>query len=761
MRCFSRLFLPFFLCSLMCFFSCGNKIPEKKGFQELHLYSYDKKSRSLNLSKSDSDTYLYYYLKDVDVDGGMLSNDGNIQNSLEVRFVAPQNDTEVILAFLYQSDFTKDKLNSSLPERPLSKCTLPAGKSAVVSLAFPAGNIKIKGFLVHSKDDVTIQDIAKTKTVTGFTETESEVSWSFDAEGGDMETFADKIPQEIGFQTLRLYAYGKDSESLSLSETSSASYLFYYLKDADFAKGILAQSGNIPQSLEVRFAPPKKDADVIVAFLYDSDFIKDKLSENLAERPLAKCTVPAGKSTRVRLAFPADKTKVKGFLVYSAGTVSVDDVAKTDAVIGWSSTDGEVSWSFGAKGGDAKSFVSYTGNDAMTADFSTSSGLSSALDGSVQEYVRIYYRDDERDAGSNGRQGVAVISAGGNKFTVRRSPQPQKSEFYVPYLFGAGKNGSENRRINIESGATMVCGIEYVYVPTISGFSKKGERLPAAIKSDLGCIPTWPSELWRRKDFELFQWDMFPNMLLFDFANYKIQDDYLKRLAFYVEKTGYRGKLWADKDIANLHGYNAHDYRAESLANFYNAAIDENFTLNESEYFLRDILALYEIIRLDADGVHFVPGKGGIISISKESPVYLRTSLLAHESFHGIYFVDEAFREKVSEVCATMDQKSLQFLKSYFASQPTLGYDLNDTYLVENEIMAYIMQQSVSAQASYFADNIAWRGSVMNALPDLASYVRQTKASGLTAAASMLDEYVFNRWGLNSGRTSMVSVSQR
>jgi len=749
------------LCSILCSFSCEYKIPEKKGFQELRLYSYDKKSESLSLSREDPDSYLYYYLKDADVDGGMLSNTGNTQSSLEVCFSPAPKDSNVIVAFLYQSDFANGKLNSALPERPLAKCLLPAGKTVRVSLAFPNDGAKLKGFLVYSEDDVLIMDVSKTTVAFGFTENETEVSWSFGPEGGDMETFADKMPPKPGFQSLKLFAYGKASESLSLYEYDPEQYLCYYTKENDFENAFSSQSGKIPQSLEVRFAPGEKDADVMVGFLYEDDFINDKLVENLPGRPLAKCSVSAGKYTRVRLAFPADRAKIKGFLVYSAGTVSVDDVSKTDSVIGWSSTENDVSWSFGAEGGDSRSLVTYTGNDSMIVDFGASVGSYAASDESVQEYVRICYRDNKSDAGSNGKQGVVVFSAGDNKFTVRRSPQPQKSEFYVPYLFGtANAPSGKNRSISVSSGAKMVTGMEYYFTPVVVEDSEDGKRLPSAIKSDLGCIPTWPSNLWHRKDFELFQWDLFPNILLFDFADYKIQDNYLKRLAFYVEKVGYRGSLWADKDIANLHGYNAHDYRAESLASFFNVAMDEHFSLNESEYFLRDILVQYGIIKQYDDG-SFVPGKGGIISISKESPVYLRTSLLAHESFHGIYFVEEAFRGKVSEVCTVMDQKSLNFLKSYFASQPTLGYDLNDTYLVENEIMAYIMQQSVNAQSSYFADNIAWRGSVMEALPDLASYVRSTRASGLTAAAAMLDEYVFSRWGLNAGRTSMVSVSQK
>ena len=110
------------LCGILCSFSCAYKIPEKKGFQELRLYSYDKKSESLSLSSEDSESYLYYYLKDADVESGMLSNTGSTQSSLEVCFSPAPKDSNVIVAFLYQSDFVNGKLISALPERPLAKC---------------------------------------------------------------------------------------------------------------------------------------------------------------------------------------------------------------------------------------------------------------------------------------------------------------------------------------------------------------------------------------------------------------------------------------------------------------------------------------------------------------------------------------------------------------------------------------------------------------------------------------------------------------
>ena len=51
-----------------------------------------------------------------------------------------------------------------------------------------------------------------------------------------------------------------------------------------------------------------------------------------------------------------------------------------------------------------------------------------------------------------------------------------------------------------------------------------------------------------------------------------MQDDLLKRMAFFTEKEGFRGRLAADEEIKDLHGFNAHDYRAETLAAFFDLA---------------------------------------------------------------------------------------------------------------------------------------------------------------------------------------------
>ena len=56
------------------------------------------------------------------------------------------------------------------------------------------------------------------------------------------------------------------------------------------------------------------------------------------------------------------------------------------------------------------------------------------------------------------------------------------------------------------------------------------------IKIDPGLLMQWPQQNWRGKDYEVFEWDRFPGILFFDTLNYSVQNDFFRRLAFFVEK---------------------------------------------------------------------------------------------------------------------------------------------------------------------------------------------------------------------------------
>ena len=51
-------------------------------------------------------------------------------------------------------------------------------------------------------------------------------------------------------------------------------------------------------------------------------------------------------------------------------------------------------------------------------------------------------------------------------------------------------------------------------------------------------------------------------------------------------------------------------------------------------------------------------------------------------------------------------------LTGYFTITPTLNYDIEDRYLIENEFMAYLLQQTLQQTPQYFI-NMSNRGSVL------------------------------------------------
>jgi hypothetical protein len=234
----------------------------------------------------------------------------------------------------------------------------------------------------------------------------------------------------------------------------------------------------------------------------------------------------------------------------------------------------------------------------------------------------------------------------------------------------------------------------------------------------------------------------------------------LKRLAFFVEKTGFRGRLASDREIEGLHGWNAHDYRAEDLEAFFQAARDERFPLLAEERELAQIL-------LDAGIIHragekLQAGEGGIISISRESPDYLRARFMAHEGFHGIFFIDEDFRAFSRGRWQQLSPAAKRFMVSYFGYQQ---YDINDEYILINEFMAHVLQQSVSQAAFYFGVTLpsrietSWRRGDLPA-KDQASGSWPVLAEAFTREAEAFSGYVEKRWGLAAGRVSLVMVGQ-
>jgi hypothetical protein len=319
----------------------------------------------------------------------------------------------------------------------------------------------------------------------------------------------------------------------------------------------------------------------------------------------------------------------------------------------------------------------------------------------------------------------------------------------------------------IVPGVFIVPGSFPLVVNSITANSKSVKLLPAGqrpfpgpITADPGLILAWPREAFRDPRLEVFRWEGFPQVLVFDMSDYAMQDRFLKRLAFFVEKAGFRGRLAGDEEIASLHGWNAHDYRASSLAAFFEAARQKSFPLLKEEKELESILLNEGILRKGSGGT-IEEGEGAIVSISRESETYLRTMFMVHEGFHGLYFIDSDFRDYSRRRWESLPQVPKRFILSYFGYQ---AYDTRDTDLVINEFMAHLLQQPVSQAAKYFGETLAgridesdWRRSVLPP-KDEATGTWPELAKAFTAEAQAFSSYVNRRFGLAAGRVRKVSM---
>jgi hypothetical protein len=267
--------------------------------------------------------------------------------------------------------------------------------------------------------------------------------------------------------------------------------------------------------------------------------------------------------------------------------------------------------------------------------------------------------------------------------------------------------------------------------------------------ADLGRVLRSPAS---GADYDLYRWDLLPSVLIFDFRDYAAQDSYLKRLAFFVEKAGYKGKLADDGAIAGLHGWNAHDYRAEDLAAFFETARQTAFRLDPQEETLKKIL-LDRGILVEIGG-SIRPGQGAIVSISRESQGYLRSLFLTHETSHAIFFTDPDYRAFVQKTWASIPPEEKWFWRVYFR---WMEYDTSDSYLMANEFQAYLLQQPVALVEGYFTKNLAARLAEKH--PELKEQIDAYMAKygpSFEERAKTIESWLAAKYGFYAGRGNFI-----
>ena len=190
---------------------------------------------------------------------------------------------------------------------------------------------------------------------------------------------------------------------------------------------------------------------------------------------------------------------------------------------------------------------------------------------------------------------------------------------------------------------------------------------------------------WRQGDYEVYLWEVLPDILFFDTLNYRVQSLFFKRIAFFVEKQDFRGKVLSWDRVNNQHGYNAHNYGASDLADFFTKAAPES--LSPQERMLRDICVRNGIILETSRG--YIALGGGILSISRESTLEHRKYLLTHEFFHGVYYSLSRYRYEAEEIWRSLPLSEKRLWTLFLSSR---GYDVSGTELVINEFQAYLVQ---------------------------------------------------------------------
>ncbi len=250
------------------------------------------------------------------------------------------------------------------------------------------------------------------------------------------------------------------------------------------------------------------------------------------------------------------------------------------------------------------------------------------------------------------------------------------------------------------------------------------------VKAGFGTILLTDKAMWRNENYELFSWTHFPDFLIIDTSDYVFQADMFKRLAFYVEKPGSRGIIRTNSEIEDLHGWNAHDYKSADLAAFFNDVVKADLDLNPEEELLKTILLENEVIK--TNGSSYAAGNGGILSVSRESNLYLRKIFITHEGYHGVFFSCKDFRDKCEIIWDEVGPEMKEFWKLFFEYKQ---YDTDDHYLLVNEFMAYNLQQPVNRIIPYYFDHVIPR--LINRYPDKADFLN-------TVISEMEDQFISN-----------------
>lgn len=274
------------------------------------------------------------------------------------------------------------------------------------------------------------------------------------------------------------------------------------------------------------------------------------------------------------------------------------------------------------------------------------------------------------------------------------------------------------------------------------------EPLPADFKQILENDPAQ----WRYSDWEVYRWENFPGILIIDFQNYNIQSHMLKRLSYFVEKRGYTGKIHSFLRLSGKSDWNAHNYKAKDLAAFFTEAQRSNALLTSSESYLMELLLANGIIERGETGYTGGEDKG-IVSVSQESAPHVRSLLLTHEGYHGLFYAAPGLKELVYDLWDKLAPEAQEMWVEYLRTADAWNYDYRNGYLLRNEMLGYMMQQKDFAE--YF-DNMMFP-RLLKRIPDKAEHFQETRDAARQAfldTALKIAVFLQNNYNLSPGNLS-------
>lgn len=568
----------------------------------------------------------------------------------------------------------------------------------------------------------------------------------------------------LGNDVEPLIPLDSNAKTCLITEEGYANFKFSN-KQKDDIINVYNMKGSAAISVRVRVCPTEKQQVALYnnqnfplyfGFLSKKDFDDNGNLHSDFSRMTSTITVQANESKMIKdLLSPEVVFEIKmavgyddqgklnipeGVFIYSALNCEIILIDVDEAYIGYDYSNPAYNvYGFSSNGGIIHP-------ESSSVDFSGGSLIFPANDVELP-IIEVTLSDNPAYKSKDNVMFYVVLQAGNDKFQINNVPSAKTLCIPVSIF------NNKFPRVDIVENKDCVTSIK---MKRLKATNKVYNDVLSPLQADPGYILKYNTKNWRLRDYEIFQWDRFPEILIFDFKDFNIQDKYLKRMAFFVEKTGYKGRLVTNEEFEGIHGFNANDYKAEDFARFYNLADEQNFKLNEEEYILKKYLINNGILLLNGDG-SVKAGKGGIASASRESGTKTEARLLNHEVLHTLFFIDEGFRNYVVSTYSVFDPKTKQFLIDYFDANPQWNYDTNDEYLMHNEYMSYILEHKSSDVGPFFVDRARNYPNVRNYTPELSDYIIETGGSGFTEAAKAMESYTFDTFGLLAGNVGLIN----